>query len=124
VFYLRAVMGSRHAGLAAFDPRALAEYERCIARAGAAMAICEDYRASAGIDLEHDRADRDAGMLIDTPLRVLWGAHGAVARCFDVPVLWHERARRWSGRALDCGHYIAEERPQELLDEMFEFFKE
>jgi haloacetate dehalogenase len=124
VFYLRSVMGSRHAGLAAFDPRALAEYERCIARAGAVAAICEDYRASCGIDLEHDRADRGAGSLIQMPLRVLWGAHGTVARCFDVLALWRERARQVSGRPLDCGHYIAEERPAELLGEMLEFFKE
>lgn len=124
VFYLRSVMGSRHAGLAAFDPRALAEYERCIARAGMVAAICEDYRASCGIDLEHDRADRDAGSLIQMPLRVLWGAHGTVARCFDVVALWRERALRVSGRPLDCGHYIAEERPAELLGEMLEFFKE
>lgn len=124
VFYLRSVMGSRHAGLAAFDPRALAEYERCIARAGMVAAICEDYRASCGIDLEHDRADRDAGSLIQMPLRVLWGAHGTVARCFDVLALWRERALRVSGRPLDCGHYIAEERPAELLGEMLEFFKE
>ncbi len=124
VFYLRSVMGSRHAGLAAFDPRALAEYERCIARAGMVAAICEDYRASCGIDLEHDRADRDAGSLIQVPLRVLWGAHGTVARCFDVLALWRERALRVSGRPLDCGHYIAEERPAELLGEMLEFFKE
>ena len=59
--YVRDVMGRRSAGLAPFDPRALAEYERCIALPGAAHGICEDYRAVAGIDLEHDRADRERG---------------------------------------------------------------
>jgi haloacetate dehalogenase len=124
VAYVRDVMGRRHAGLAAFDERARAEYERCIAHAGTARAICEDYRASAGIDLEHDRADRGAGRRVESPLRVLWGAHGTVGRCFDVLALWRDAARRVEGRALACGHYIAEERPDELLGEMVEFFEE
>jgi haloacetate dehalogenase len=122
--YLHDVIGRRHAGLAAFAPQALAEYERCIARPGTAHAICEDYRASATIDLEHDRADRAEGHKLAMPVRVLWGAHGAVGRCFDVLALWREAADRVSGRALDCGHYIAEERPQELIDEMLDFFKQ
>ncbi len=120
--YVRSVMGSRHAGLAPFDPAALAEYERCIARPGSAHAICEDYRAAASIDLEHDRADRDADVRMAPPLRVLWGAHGTVGRCFDVPALWRDAARDVSGRALDCGHYVAEEAPHDLLDEMLAFF--
>ncbi|TMH04170.1 MAG: alpha/beta hydrolase [Betaproteobacteria bacterium] len=120
--YLHDVIGRRHAGLAAFAPPALAEYERCIARPGTAHAICEDYRASASVDLDHDRADRAAGRKLVMPLRVLWGAHGAVGRCFDVLALWRDAAETVSGRALDCGHYIAEERPQELIGEMLDFF--
>ncbi len=122
--YLHEVMGRRHAGLAAFDPQALAEYERCIGIAGSAASICEDYRASAGIDLEHDRADRTAGRRIEMPLRVLWGAEGVVGRCFDVARLWADVARQSSGRAVPCGHYIAEEAPDLLLSEAIEFFKE
>ena len=124
VAYLHDVMGRRHAGLAAFAPEALAEYERCIAIPGTAQSICEDYRASAGIDLEHDRADRAAGRLLTQPLRVLWGEEGAVGRCFDVPALWRAAARNFSGLALPCGHYIAEEAPELLLPEIFDFFKE
>ncbi|MEJ5151568.1 alpha/beta fold hydrolase [Comamonas sp. MYb396] len=120
--YIRDVMGRRHAGLAAFAPEALQEYLRCIAIPGTATAICEDYRASAGIDLEHDRADRDKGHQVLTPLRVLWGAEGAVGRCFAVLDLWREAAADVSGKALDCGHYIAEEQPAQLLEEMREFF--
>jgi haloacetate dehalogenase len=123
VRYLRSVMGKRHAGLAAFAPEALAEYERCIALPGSAQAICEDYRASAGIDLEHDRADVAAGNKLTQPLRVLWGEHGAVGKCFDVIGLWSERATQVSGRSLACGHYIAEEAPQLLLAEALDFFK-
>jgi haloacetate dehalogenase len=122
VRYVRSVMGARHAGLAPFAPEALAEYERCAAIEGTAQAICEDYRASATIDLVHDRLDIEAGRKLSLPLRVLWGEHGAVGRCFDVLALWRERADDVSGRALPCGHYIPEEAPGELLAEALSFF--
>ncbi len=121
--YVRSVMGSRHAGLAAFDAAALAEYERCAARPGTATSICEDYRASASIDLEHDRADVAAGRQLTHPLRVLWGEHGTVARCFDVLALWRERALNVSGQSVPCGHYIAEEAPERLIGEALSFFQ-
>ncbi|MDM7949649.1 alpha/beta hydrolase [Hydrogenophaga sp.] len=123
VRYLTSVMGSRHAGLAAFDPAALAEYARCIALPGTAEAMCEDYRASASIDLEHDRADVACGHQLTQPLRVLWGEHGTVARCFDVLALWRERAQHVSGDTLPCGHYLAEEAPDALLAQAIPFFK-
>lgn len=121
--YIRSVMGARHAGLDAFAPEALAEYERCATIAGTAEAICADYRASAGVDLEHDQADQDAGRRLVQPLRVLWGEHGAVGRCFDVPALWRAAASQFTGRSLPCGHYIAEEAPALLLDETTTFFR-
>jgi haloacetate dehalogenase len=124
VAYLRDVVGRRHAGLAAFAPAALAEYERCIRIPGSAAAICEDYRASASIDLEHDRADRAAGHRLRMPLHVLWGAEGVVGRCFDVPALWRAAAQHVTGRALPCGHYIAEEVPDALCDEILGFIEE
>lgn len=123
VQYVRSVMGKRHAGLAAFAPAALAEYERCAQIPGTAMSICEDYRASATIDLVHDRADVAAGLLLSQPLRVLWGQHGAVGQCFDVLRLWRERAKEVSGLSVPCGHYIAEEAPALLLAEALNFFK-
>lgn len=123
VGYVRGVMGKRHAGLAAFDPAALAEYERCAALPGTAESICEDYRASATLDLEHDRQDAAQGHRLGMPLRVLWGEHGAVAASFAVLDLWRERALQVSGLALPCGHYIAEEAPTLLLQEAFDFFR-
>lgn len=123
VRYVRSVMGKRHAGLGAFAPAALAEYERCVQIPGTATSICEDYRASATIDLAHDRADVAAGRQLAQPLRVLWGEHGAVGQCFDVLRLWRERARDVSGLSLPCGHYIAEEAPALLLAEALNFFK-
>jgi haloacetate dehalogenase len=122
VAYLHDVMGRRHAGLAVFDAEALERYRRCIGLPGSAASMCEDYRAAATIDLEHDRADRAAGRRVAAPLRVLWGAHGVVARCFDVMATWRAAAQHVDGRALDCGHYIAEERPGDLLREMLDFF--
>jgi haloacetate dehalogenase len=122
--WVREGMGTRFAGLAPFTPEALAEYERCMAIAGSATAVCEDYRASATIDLDCDRADRAAGRLVQAPLRVLWGRHGVVGNCFDILPLWRSAATQVSGRALDCGHYIAEEAPESLVAEVNEFFGE
>ena len=123
VRYLRSVMGKRHAGLAAFAPAALAEYERCIQIPGSAESMCEDYRASAGIDLEHDRQDINAGRKLALPVRVLWGEHGVISQCFDPLALWRERASDVSGSAVACGHYIAEELPERVIQEALEFFK-
>lgn len=123
VRYIRSVMGQRHAGLAAFAPDALAEYERCAQIPGTGMSICEDYRASATIDLVHDRADVAAGLKLKQPLRLLWAEHGAVSRYFDVMHLWRERASDVSGASVASGHYIAEEAPEQVLTQAFEFFK-
>ncbi len=123
VRYLRACMGSRRAdGLAVFDPQAIAEYERCIARTGSGHGIAADYRASAGIDLAHDQADVAAGLKLAQPLHVLWGEQGAVGRNFDVMACWRERASQVTGRAVTCSHYIAEELPQVTLSEAHSFF--
>lgn len=123
-FYVRQVMGQRTGGLSLFAPQALAAYERAMQRPGSAANVCEDYRASASIDLEHDRQDRAAGRRLAQPLRVLWGSHGTVGRCFDVLRLWREVAEHVDGRALEAGHYLAEECPDEVLREALHFFKE
>jgi haloacetate dehalogenase len=120
IAYLRDGMGRRGGGF--FAPEAWAEYERCIAKPATAAAICADYRASAGIDLVHDRADRDAGRRVSQPLRVLWGASGVVGRCFEPLELWRAVADDVSGRAVDSGHYIAEEAPDVVLAEAQAFF--
>jgi len=123
VAYLHNVSGRRHAGLSAFHPDALAEYERCIALPLTARSICSDYRASAGIDLEHDEHDRDAGNHLAMPLRVLWAEHGAVGQNFDVLALWKDLSRSdVSGHSVGCGHYLAEEQPDIILQEMMTFF--
>lgn len=119
--YVHDVMGRRSAGLAPFDPRALDEYKRCLALPGTAHGICEDYRAAASIDLEHDRADRDAGRRLQMPLLVLWGEHGVVHRCFEPLSEWRRLAEHVDGEALPCGHYIPEEAPAALLKKALPF---
>lgn len=121
--YLRDVMGRRSAGLAPFDARALAEYTRCLALPGTAHSICEDYRAAAGIDLEHDRADRAQGLHLAMPLLALWGADGVVQRCFRPLDEWRQVADNVRGQALACGHYLPEEAPDALLAQVLPFLQ-
>ncbi|ROQ21930.1 alpha/beta fold hydrolase [Gallaecimonas pentaromativorans] len=121
--YLQSVMGARSAGMAPFSPEALAEYERCLALPGTARGICGDYRASAGIDLVHDQADIDAGVKLACPTLVLWGAEGAIEQCFDALGEWQKVALDVDGKALACGHYIAEEAPELLLAEALGFLR-
>ena len=119
--YIVDVMGRRSAGLAPFDPRALAEYKRCIALPGAAHGLCEDYRAAASIDMEHERADIEASRLIEPPTLVLWGEQGVIQRCFKPLDEWRRLARRLEGEALPSGHYIAEEAPDAMLAKVLPF---
>jgi len=120
-FFIEKSMGNRHAGLAAFAPEALAEYRRCIHLPGIVHAICEDYRAAATIDLEHDRADREAGVKVMQPLQVLWGENGIVGKCFDPLAEWRRVTVNVRGGAAPCGHYIPEEAPEALLAEALPF---
>jgi haloacetate dehalogenase len=121
-FYVRAKLGgAQQRGLGLFDPRALAEYERCVETPGAVHAMCEDYRASASIDLAHDRAD--AEQRIACPVHVLWGERGVIHRLWKPIAEWQRKARGpVTGHALPSGHYIPEEVPAALLAELRAFF--
>ncbi|MEM7503509.1 MAG: alpha/beta hydrolase [Pseudomonadota bacterium] len=119
--YLRGVMGTRSSGLRPFAEEAMAEYLRCLKLPGAAAGICEDYRASAGIDLDHDREDLDAGRNLTCPLLVLWGEHGIVGRSFSPLAEWRAVANNVAGVAMPSGHYIPEEVPELLLDHSLKF---
>jgi haloacetate dehalogenase len=121
--FLERVMGNHHAGVSPFAPHAMQAYRRAFAAPGTIAATCEDYRASASIDLEHERADLERGRKIACPLRVLWGEEAILARCFDVLAEWRKVARDVSGRGMPCGHYIPEEQTAALLAEMRAFFE-
>jgi haloacetate dehalogenase len=121
-FYLRTKLGGWGSeGLAPFDVRALEEYERCFADPASIHAMCEDYRAAATIDLTHDRAD--AARRIDCPVHTLWGERGVVERLFAPLDDWQAKCSyEVTGRALPTGHYIPEERPDLLAQELEAFF--
>jgi haloacetate dehalogenase len=106
-----------------FHPDALADYLRCARDPAAIHAMCEDYRAGATYDFDLDRADRAAGKRIACPLLVLWGGRNDLEELFGDPLaVWGEWAHDVRGRALDCGHYLPEEAPDETYDELRRFF--
>lgn len=114
LFYLRTKLGRWGAGSAVNEPEALADYERCFCNAAAIHAACEDYRASFGIDLDHDRASRAAGEKVACDMFVLWGDKGVVGRLFDPLTLWQAQcAKRVTGEKVSAGHYIPEELPED-----------
>ena len=115
-FYLNEKLRRWSAPGAVFDDRALAEYRRCFRDPATIHASCEDYRAAASIDLEHDRAD--TGRRVGCPLLVLWGVRGFVHRTYDVLDVWRRYASDVRGRALDCGHFLPEEVPVEVVSEL------
>lgn len=120
VYYLRKKIGGWSRGMSYFDPRALREYERCFSDPATIHATCEDYRAAATIDLEHDTEDSDQRMTC--PLLALWGDEGVVNRLFVPLDDWRSVANNVSGRALRSGHFLAEEAPEETLAELIGFF--
>jgi haloacetate dehalogenase len=96
-----------------FDPDAMADYERAARRPEVVAAWCGDYRAAAGPDLEHDRAD--AGRTLDVPALVLWGERGVVGAREDPLAVWRRHFPRAAGGPLPAGHFLAEERPDQVL---------
>jgi haloacetate dehalogenase len=121
VFYLHWVLGRWGTGLEAFAPEALAEYERCFSDPAVIHASCEDYRAAASIDLADDEADLER--TIACPVLALWGRRGLMERHFDVLATWRERsAGLVVGHALECGHFLPEERPEATAEALLEFF--
>ncbi|XP_054157226.1 fluoroacetate dehalogenase-like [Oppia nitens] len=99
------------------------EFKKTLRNPAYVHAVCEDYRASATIDLDHDRRDREQGLKVQCPLRVLWGQNGTIGRLFHALDLWHTVAVNVTGRAVPSGHDIPELVPDILLDEVYEFFR-
>lgn len=103
-----------------FSDGALAEYLSAFSDPDAIHASCEDYRAAATIDIEHD--DADQGRKLDMPLLTLWAKRGVIETCFDALGLWRQRAAQVEGEALDTTHYMAEEIPDDIAARMSDFF--
>jgi haloacetate dehalogenase len=108
VFYLRR-------GRSLFDEAALAEYRRCYTDPETIHAMCEDYRAGATIDMRLDGEDQKAGRRIACPVQALWGLKNGLERWYDVLAVWRDWAGHAEGHGIDCGHYLAEEAPEETL---------
>jgi haloacetate dehalogenase len=108
VFYLRR-------GRSLFDEAALAEYRRCYSDPETVHAMCEDYRAGATIDMRLDEEDQQAGRRIACPVQALWGLKNGLERWYDVLAVWRDWAGHVEGHGIDCGHYLAEEAPEETL---------
>jgi haloacetate dehalogenase len=123
-FYLHAKLGAWGAGgTKHIEPMAMQEYERCFCRAESIHAACEDYRASAGIDLVHDRESRARGHRINCDTLVLWGEKGLIGRLFDPQVLWQAQcAAKVTSVGLPSGHFIPEELPAETAAQVRAFF--
>ena len=131
--YLHAKLGGWGSqGMGYIEPEALAEYERCFCdptpnAQGLPAHIhsaCEDYRASAGIDLEHDRESRARGDKIACDTLVLWGERGVVNRLFQPLALWQAQcSAKVSGKALPAGHFIPEELPELTAQALADFMR-
>ena len=122
--FLHETLGAgRPAGLAPFAAEALAEYERCFTP-DAIHCMCEDYRASAGADLIHDRADREAGRKVTAPLLALWGNDGIIGKLYQPLDEWRRVAADVRGHGVPGGHYVPEEAAEDLASELEAFFVE
>jgi haloacetate dehalogenase len=103
-----------------FEPEVFAEYLRCFRNPETIRATCDEYRAGATIDLVHDRVDR--GRRIMTPLLMLWGQRSSQGSGYDVLGVWRDHAENVSGHAIDSGHFLPEEAPDETYRALRGFF--
>ena len=119
-FFLESKMQHWGKDRGAITNDAFDEYLRCFSNPDTIHASCEDYRASASIDLEHDAAD--VGLKLDIPLLVLWGATAMVGNKYDMLCAWREVATDVTGFAVPGGHYLPEESPDETYQALLDFF--
>ncbi|MEN3284219.1 MAG: haloacetate dehalogenase [Solirubrobacteraceae bacterium] len=108
-----------------YPPEVLDAYRRLLDDPGTVEAMCEDYRAGATVDVEHDDADREAGRQITCPVLVLWAGRGGLPRFYaDVLDVWRPWAPDVRGEALDATHFLAEDRPEETAARLLAFLAE
>jgi haloacetate dehalogenase len=119
-YYLRHSFGLDRNPPAALEPEVFAEYLRCFSNPETIRATCDEYRAGAGIDLVHDRADR--GTKLRMPLLVLWGQRSGQGSGYDMLAVWREHAEDVRGQAIDSGHFLPEEAPDATYAALREFF--
>jgi haloacetate dehalogenase len=119
-FFLRHQLSALLREPAKLEPEAFADYLRCFKNPETIRATCDEYRAGASIDLEHDRADR--GRRLTMPLLMLWGQRSSQGSGYDVLGVWRAHAEDVRGHAIDSGHFIPEEAPDEAYRALRDFF--
>lgn len=119
-YYIDYKLNKKGVGLSIFDPRAMAEYKRCTTP-DQIHGVCEDYRATVGVDFEMDKADYGKRKLT-CPVLVIWGSNSHCGRHYKPMEAWAEWADDLRGFAVPTGHYPAEQRPDLILDAFEAFF--
>jgi haloacetate dehalogenase len=119
-YYIDYKLNKKGVGLSIFDPRAMAEYKRCTTPEQI-HAVCEDYRATVGVDFDMDKADHGKRKLA-CPVLVIWGSNSHCGRHFKPMAAWSEWADDLRGFAVPTGHYPAEQRPDLILAAFQAFF--
>lgn len=106
-----------------FTDEALEHYLQAFRDPQTVHAACEDYRAAATTDIDHDNQDDEQGRQVNCPMLVLWGEDGVIESCFNPVKLWSIRAAHVEGKALPGGHYLAEQNPSLVLAELEQFLR-
>ena len=119
-FFLRHMFGTLLRDQGAIEPAAFAEYLRCFSNPETIRATCDEYRAGASIDLVHDRAD--LARTVKVPMLILWGAHSGQGSGYDMLQVWRDHAADVRGHGIDSGHFIPEEKPDEVYAALKAFF--
>lgn len=119
-------MGGRQGdGLKIFEQECFEEYVKALSDPDTVHSMCQDYRAAATLDMEEQRRDITDGKQIKCPLKVLWGKHGVVEKCFDAVAEWRkvtDEVVSVDGHAVESGHYIPEQAPEEVISSITDFF--
>jgi haloacetate dehalogenase len=124
-FFIRRKLSKTDQGTKFFDPVALENYIRCFKNPDTIHAMCEDYRATFGVDLEQDTADFEAGRKVTCPSLILWGEKGGVGRNHKPTEIWPSYASKIVRMTtVPSGHYLQEECPDETYRELHAFFRE
>ena len=119
-FFLRHQLAGLLREPPALEADAFAEYLRCFRNPETIRATCDEYRAGASIDLDHDRADR--GRMLTMPLLMLWGRRSAQGAGYDMLAVWRDHAADVRGEPIDSGHFLPEEAPDATCRALSEFF--
>lgn len=119
-------MGGRNPyDLGIFDEECFEYYSQMLEDPVTVHAMCNDYRASATLDMDESRVDIAEGRLIQCPVRVVWGKHGVIEKLFDAVEDWKAVTAKGvdvGGYAVESGHYIPEQVPDEVVKAILEFF--